>query len=446
MKRLLAEKMKDYCNHRIINPPSLYPCGDNRRMVVTEHKIAVALFHTDLEAAASSTPISDSIVIVDRVDSGYNTNDSFNRPTIDVYFTITELVSNSDDEKFFEALANLDMTSQQRADLYLQRKDINDGLPSSSSSSLSTIDASRMILYLQGGPGFGCARPVSGMSFSSPKSSWAASALFGDITNEDGKTFQKIVLMDQRGTGSSSPISKQRLKKMFPNLFLLDEDDNASFEGESAEIQLKRAKVSKAVEEATAYLAKFRADSIVRDAEWIKSVLMRSTDPTSTLEEGGGPKPWGATVGQSFGGFCIMTYLSSIKHPPRLAFFTGGIAPMQTPLQEVYDRLWIRVKERNLKYYECYPGDVKVVKRIVRRLLQSNDDPVILPSGGILTARRFLQLGLALGGSPGSSFANLHQIINSAFLDDDNEDEFAATFLKRIDHEQSFDDAQLYFL
>ena len=440
MKRLLAEKMKDYCNHRIIHPPSLHPCGDNRRMVVTEHKIAVPLLWNDLEAA-SSTPISDSIVVVDRVDSGYNTNDSFNRPTIDVYFTITELVSNSDDEKFFEALANLDMTSQQRADLYLQRKDINDG-----SSSSSTIDASRMILYLQGGPGFGCARPVSGLSFTSTTSSWAASALFGDISNEDGKTFQKIVLMDQRGTGSSSPISKQRLKKMFPNLFLLDEDDNASFEGESAEIQLKRAKVSKAVEEATAYLAKFRADSIVRDAEWIKSVLMRSTDPTSTLDEGGGPKPWGATVGQSFGGFCIMTYLSSIKHPPRLAFFTGGIAPMQTPLQEVYDRLWIRVKERNLKYYECYPGDVKVVKRIVRRLLQSNDDPVILPSGGILTARRFLQLGLALGGSPGSSFANLHQIINSAFLDDDNEDEFAATFLKRIDHEQSFDDAQLYFL
>ena len=119
---------------------------------------------------------------------------------------------------------------------------------------------------------------------------------------------------------------------------------------------------------------------------------------------------------------------------------------MNTPLGEVYDRLWLRVKDRNLLYYEKYPGDVQIVKRIVQHLLSQDDsNPIKLPSGGTLTARRFLQLGLALGGSPGSSFANLHAIINSAFLDDDD-DELSAAFLKRIDYEQSFDDAPLYFL
>ena len=119
---------------------------------------------------------------------------------------------------------------------------------------------------------------------------------------------------------------------------------------------------------------------------------------------------------------------------------------MNTPLGEVYDRLWLRVKDRNLLYYEKYPGDVQIVKRIVQHLLSQDDsNPIKLPSGGTLTARRFLQLGLALGGSPGSSFANLHAIINSAFLDDDD-DELSTAFLKRIDYEQSFDDAPLYFL
>ena len=117
---------------------------------------------------------------------------------------------------------------------------------------------------------------------------------------------------------------------------------------------------------------------------------------------------------------------------------------MNTPLDEVYDRLWLRVKDRNYKYYEQYPGDIQIVKRIVQHLSSQDDsNPIKLPSGGVLTARRFLQLGLALGGSPGSSFANLHAIINSAFLDDD---ELSTAFLKRIDYEQSFDDAPLYFL
>ena len=143
-----------------------------------------------------------------------------------------------------------------------------------------------------------------------------------------------------------------------------------------------------------------------------------------------------------------MTYLSSIAHPPSICLFTGGIAPMDTPVRDVYDRLWLRVRERNWRYYEQYPGDVDKVKRIVRYLESPpSKKSVTLPSGGILTARRFLQLGLGLGGTPGSSFANLHSVINSAFLEDDNdEEEISKAFLKRVENEQSFDDAPFYFL
>jgi hypothetical protein len=205
------------------------------------------------------------------------------------------------------------------------------------------------------------------------------------------------------------------------------------------------------LKEATDYLSLFRADSIVRDAEWIRELL---ACPFPSVDDDGndtavvkGPKPWGGALGQSFGGFCLMTYLSSIQNPPELMYFTGGIAPMNTPIKEVYDRLWLRVRERSWKYYEQYPGDVATVKKIVRKLLshQNSADPIKLPSGGTLTARRFLQIGLALGGSPGTCFANLHSVISSAFLDE-NSDEISNAFLKRIDYEQSFDDAPLYYL
>eukprot|EP00956_Cyclotella_meneghiniana_P036804 scaffold130689_cov56-Cyclotella_meneghiniana.AAC.1 len=414
--------MKSYRNHRIVHPPAFHPCGEGQRMVVTEHKVTVPLTYPDLlEAAKKSVGSEHRIVTVDNIDDGFHRKESFDGPKLDIYFSITELVSTSADEEFFHSL--IGMTPLHRAERYKTRS--------------AGVDPSRMFLYLQGGPGFGCASPVSGLSLDSPTSSWAAQVLFGGLTNEDGKSFQRVVLMDQRGTGRSTPINKQRLQKIFPDLFSLD---SADINSPSPNTQLLEAKFDKALSEATIYMTNFRADSIVRDAEWIKQTLI--TAQSDNQGELNVPKPWGSALGQSFGGFCIMTYLSSITHPPKICLFTGGIAPMNTPVREVYDRLWLRVRERNLRYYELYPGDVEVVKRIVRKLLA---DKVQLPSGGILTARRFLQLGLALGGTPGVSFATLHSLVNSAFVDDQSED-LSHSFIKQVEAHQSFDDAPLYFL
>jgi len=141
-----------------------------------------------------------------------------------------------------------------------------------------------------------------------------------------------------------------------------------------------------------------------------------------------------------------MTYLSQIENPPRVCLFTGGIAPMLTPMESVYDKLWDRVKERNLRYYEMFPNDIDIIKKIVRKLIKN---PVQLPSGSRLTARRFLQTGLSLGGGP-STFTRLHNLFNQAFLDEDTTDEedlvFARPFLKAMDSEHSFDDHPIYFL
>jgi len=85
-----------------------------------------------------------------------------------------------------------------------------------------------------------------------------------------------------------------------------------------------------------------------------------------------------------------------------------------------------------------------IVKHLRRRLEQK---PQPLPSGGLLTARRFLQLGIALGGSP-SSFASLHNLFQSAFLQGTEEDElpeFNRAFLKQVEIDQSYDDCPIYF-
>ena len=396
-KRLELAMKQQGRNHRILYPPTIHSCGDGRTMVVTEHKIALPLRRT-----------------LTNKEPPPNTPSSSSSSRVDVYFTIVERIASQKDRDWFEGdFAKLSPTD--RAVAYVQKA--------------AMTNADNMVLYLQGGPGFGAPSPMVGLGFTKD-GSWAAKAL-------DTAPFQRIVLMDQRGTGKSTPITRQYLQHSFPDLFILD----GAKETEDA-----KTRVQASVEEVTEYMSNFRADNIVFDAEEIRDALLL---PSLDEDSDNKPRPWGCSLGQSFGGFCSMSYLSLVPHPPRIMLFTGGIAPMLTPVKDVYDMLWERVKERNLRYYEMYPGDKTVVKTIIRRLL---DSPARLPSGGILTARRFLQLGLGLGSSP-TAFASLHGLLSTAFLDKSESEpltdlsklEFSRAFLKQVEMDQSFDDHPFYF-
>lgn len=211
------------------------------------------------------------------------------------------------------------------------------------------------LLFLQGGPGFEATRPTS------PPTGWMKRAL------QD----YRVLLLDQRGTGRSTPLGSE-------------------IPGDSPEAQ-------------ASYLALFRADSIVRDAERIREEL--------------GAECW-SVLGQSFGGFTSMTYLSIAPHGLREAFITGGLAPIGRPVDDIYGATYRRLSDRNRRYFERYPDDRAQVREILRRL---DAEDVRLPSGDRLTGRRFRQLGLWLGDSAG--FEHLHHVIelpfgSSAFLHD----------------------------
>ena len=203
------------------------------------------------------------------------------------------------------------------------------------------------LVFLQGGPGFEAARPTS------PPTGWMKRALLD----------YRVLLLDQRGTGRSTPVGSE-------------------IPGDSAQAQAE-------------YLTHFRADSIVRDAERIRGEL--------------GVERW-SVLGQSFGGFTSMTYLSIAPEGLREAFITGGLAPIGRPVDDVYGATYRRLIERNRRYYERYPDDQDRVREILGRL---DGEDVRLPSGDRLTARRFRQLGLWLGDSAG--FELLHHVIELPF-------------------------------
>jgi len=233
------------------------------------------------------------------------------------------------------------------------------------------------LVFLQGGPGNEAPRPAG------LPTGWIKRAL---------QEF-RVLLLDQRGTGRSTPVGE--LPGMAP---------------------AKQAR----------YLTHFRADSIVRDAEMIRREM--SVDRWSVL-------------GQSFGGFCVMTYLSTAPEALREAFITGGLAPIGRQTDEVYRKTYDRVLERNDRYYRRYPSDRETVRDIQARLDSSD---VRLPSGDRLTARRFRQLGQMLGMSDGAE--RLHGIVelpieSPAFLHDvERATSFARNPLYAIIHEACYAD------
>jgi pimeloyl-ACP methyl ester carboxylesterase len=215
------------------------------------------------------------------------------------------------------------------------------------------------LLYLQGGPGRQSPRPVS------RKTGWIDRAL---------KDY-RLLLLDQRGTGRSTPANRLTL----------------SARG-SAKEQAR-------------FLTNFRADSIVADAELIRLRLA-------------GGKPW-SVLGQSFGGFCTVTYLSKAPEGLAEAFITGGLPGLATTADDVYRATYPKVIEKNEEHYARYPGDVEQARRIAG-YLASHD--VRLPSGARLTVQAFQALGIGLGMTTGSE--QLHFLLEDAFDGDDIGDDF----------------------
>jgi pimeloyl-ACP methyl ester carboxylesterase len=208
-----------------------------------------------------------------------------------------------------------------------------------------------MICWYQGGPGMEFAFPVS-------RGAWLEQLL----------TRYRVLLLDQRGTGMSSPLEARSLPRSDP--------------GELAE-----------------YLRQFRADSIVRDADRFRSVLL------------GEEASW-YLFGQSFGGFCSLTHLSFLPEHVAGVIITGGFAPVLRDVDGVYAALAGRMVERNADFLARFPEDAERLRRIVDHLLSAQD---VDAHGERLTARAFLTLGTCLGHLHGA--AEVHDAVERAAHD-----------------------------
>ena len=200
------------------------------------------------------------------------------------------------------------------------------------------------LVFLQGGPGSEAPRPTRGPT----TPGWLDRALRD----------YRVLMLDQRGTGRSTPVGT------LPGLTPQQQADR---------------------------LTRYRADSIVADAEIVRRQLDANT--------------W-SVLGQSFGGFCALRYLSVAAGSLREALFTGGLPPVGRPVDEVYTATWATMLERNRRYYARYPDDLARVRRL-HELAEAGG--LSLPNGDLVPSRRLSSIGNALGMSDGAE--RLHYLL-----------------------------------
>ncbi|MEV0973244.1 alpha/beta fold hydrolase [Microtetraspora glauca] len=228
------------------------------------------------------------------------------------------------------------------------------------------------LVYLEGGPGHRAPRAFPG---------WL----------ERASRDYRVVLVDQRGTGLSTPATRQTLTGL---------DDPVG------------------------YLRHFRADSIVRDAELLRAHLA-------------GERPW-TVLGQSFGGFCALTYLSLAPDGLREVMIAGGLPSLTASPYEVYLAAYPRVLAHNEQFFARYPGDQEAAARVVDHL---REHEVRLPGGDRLTPRRFQTVGITFGQQ--GRLDTLHHLLEDAFA---GNGELSDMFLRRVDAVVSFAEHPLYAL
>lgn len=235
------------------------------------------------------------------------------------------------------------------------------------------------LVYLEGGPGFGARRFIG-------TEAWLGRAV---------REF-RVLLLDQRGTGRSTPANRQTLP------------------------------LRGGPREQADYLTHFRSDSIVRDCELIRPRLT-------------GGAPW-TVLGQSFGGFCAVRYLSAAPEGLKTVLITGGLPSLDADAEDVYRAAYPRIERKAAAHYARYPQDVERAREITAYLAEHRPES----AGHRLTPEGFQSLGILLGGGTGSH--QLHYLLENAFVRTPHGDELSDAFQESLRTATSFAGHPLYAL
>lgn len=228
------------------------------------------------------------------------------------------------------------------------RRETSQALASRRGSQAAPSDKPYLV-FLQGGPG--CESPRPGGD--------GGTGWLGAVLEQ-----YRVILLDQRGTGASTPI---------------DRPDAGGDAAGTARL-----------------LTHVRADEIVEDCEDLRRAL--------------GVERW-SLLGQSFGGFCSVRYVSA--HPDSLdrVYLTGGLPAIgadgqPVPIDDVYRLTYRTMAAKSEEHYARYPGDCDRMAALIEAAARGE---VTTALGDTVSPERLRSLGSLLGASGGTD--TLHYLL-----------------------------------
>ena len=143
---------------------------------------------------------------------------------------------------------------------------------------------------------------------------------------------------------------------------------------------------------AAEYLTHFRADAIVDDA---LDVLHRLGAETVT------------PIGQSFGGFTTLHWMSTRPETLAGAIMTGGLPAVGRTPDEVYSATWEIMRRKSLAFYRRFPDDRARMEELAGLAAAG---AIRLPNGDAVTPARLRSVGHRLGATGGAE--QLHWLLH----------------------------------
>lgn len=218
-----------------------------------------------------------------------------------------------------------------------------------------------------------------------------------------------ILYLDYRGCGESSPIYAQDLlqnPKMREDQSLAD------------------------------YITHFCQDNIVRDLEAIRQTLSKER-----VTAGGYPVKW-TILGQSYGGYISLTYLSMFPEGLTDVFITGGLPPCGMKLDDYFRVEYQDIVKQNKSFCKVYP-DANILVRSILELVKAIGPRKIQMSGrGYLNGQKLLTLGRQFGSKVG--FPEVYHLLQCIKLDLEQTGELRRQTISQFEGILHIDERPLY--
>lgn len=261
----------------------------------------------------------------------------------------------------------------------------------------TTLRNRPMILYLCGGPG------ADNPPCRVPKMNhWLLQ-----------KGYQ-VLYLDYRGCGASSPVRSTTLKQRG----LADDPQKMA-----------------------QYITHFGQDNIVRDLEAIRLCLSSVIPARGHGDMRKDPIKW-TILGQSYGGYISLTYLS--MHPEGLqeVFITGGLPPCGMDIQDYFRVEYVDIVAQNKAFYTSYPDADVLVRHLLRLITEIGPKNIPMSGRGYMSGQKLLTLGRQFGSKVG--FSEVYNLLRKIQHDLDTMRTLAETTVDEFESILHVDERPLY--